>query len=79
MDSRLLKTLDTSKIHSIFERFRVDSQMIQKEIVAVIEKNNELYKKVEQLSDTQCNCEKNVTLSWHFPVICAILSVIWIF
>jgi hypothetical protein len=79
MGVKLSKTLRVSTIYSILERFQVDFREIYKEITSAIGKNNELYKKVEQLSDAQCNCEKNVTLAWHFPVICAILSVIWIF
>lgn len=76
MGVRLSKTLDESKIHSILKRFQVNSQGMHKEIAAVIEKNSELNKKIEQLSDAQCDCEKNTTRFWHFPVLCAILVVI---
>jgi hypothetical protein len=79
MSLRLFKIFDTSKIHSILEQFRVDSQMIQKEIVAVIEKNNELNKKIEQLSDLPCECEKDKTTIWSFPVICTFLVPLFIF
>ena len=76
--SRNLNELDESKIHSILESFQVNSQGVQKEITAVIEKNDDLNKEIKQLSDVDCDCEKNTT-TWHYPILCAILNVIGAF
>ena len=71
--SRNLNELDESKIHSILESYQVYSEGIQKEITAVIEKNNALNKEIEQLSDLNCNCENDSTANWNFPIICLLL------
>ena len=41
------------------------------------EKSNANAKKIEQLSDLPCDCEKNITASWHPPVICASLFMLY--
>jgi hypothetical protein len=75
---RLSRTFSTLKIHSMVERFRVNSQEIQKEIATVIEKNDALNKEIKQLLDLPCNCEKDKTANWSFPVLCTILFPLFI-
>jgi hypothetical protein len=62
----LSKTLSTSKIQSLLECFQESNQGLQKEITAVIEKNDKLDKKIEQLSDLPCDCENDNTNGWFF-------------
>jgi len=76
---RLSKTFDSSRIHSILEQYQGSNQRMQKEIFAIIEKNDELNKKIEQLSSVQCNCENNNTTRWGFPVLCTLLlPLVWL-
>jgi len=60
-------------------RFQQLLGRLQKEIIVVIEKNDVLNEKIKQLSDTPCDCEKNNTTSWNFPVICTLLLPLFIF
>lgn len=69
----LSKTLGISKIHSMFERYRVSNQGVQKELTAVIEKDAKLNAEMTQLSDLKCNCENDNTTRWSYPVLCTIL------
>jgi len=69
----LSKTLGISKIHSMFERYQVSNQGVQKELTAVIEKDAKLNAEMTQLSDLKCNCENDNTTRWSYPVLCTIL------
>ena len=51
---------------------------IQKEISAVIEKDAILNADVTQLQNSECDCENEKTAEWRFPVICILLSPLWI-
>ena len=61
----LSKTLSTSKIHLTHEHYQESNQGLQKEKTAVIKKNDELNKLIEQLSDLPCDCENDITNSWY--------------
>ena len=41
------------------------------------EKSNVDAKIIEQLPDLPCDCEKNITTSWHPPVICTSLFMLY--
>jgi hypothetical protein len=70
---RRLKNFDASRFNPILENLKVNNQEIQKEITAIIEKNNTLNKEIGQLSDLNCNCENDSTANWNFPIICLLL------
>jgi len=75
----LSKTLSTSKIHPILQRYQVSNQGTQKEITAIIEENDTLNNEMNQLTGVHCDCEKNSTTGWNFPVLCALLIPIILF
>lgn len=75
----LSRILGASKIHSIFERYKVSNQEMQKEISTVIERNEALSKKIEKLSDLPCECEKDSTTGWRYPVLCLFLGYLFVF
>lgn len=75
----LYRSLDVSKIRSMFERYQLHNQGIQKEITAVIEKNTELRGKIVQLLDLTCDCENDDMTKWIFPVICTLLLPLFMF
>jgi hypothetical protein len=74
----LTKTLSASKIHSLLERYWISNQGVQKEIIAVIEKDAIINGEMKQLSNSKCDCENENTTSWSFPVICTILLPLFI-
>lgn len=69
----LSKTISKSKIHLMLERYQGSNQDVQRKITTVIEKNITLTTKINELSDVQCDCKKNNTTDWNFPVLCLIL------
>jgi len=75
----LTKTLSTSKIHSILQCHQVSNQGVQREITAIIEENDTLNQEMKQLADVHCDCEKNSTTGWSFPVLCTLLFPIGFF
>jgi len=77
----LSKNFDVSKIHSMFEQYRSSNQALQKEITAVIEKNNELKREIMQLSNSNCDCEcgSRVTVSQYPIIVCMILNIMLMF
>jgi hypothetical protein len=72
----LSKTISKSKMHSIIEKYQVNNQVLQKEITVVIEKDATLNREIKQLSNSKCDCGKENTALWHFPVLCSILFII---
>jgi hypothetical protein len=69
----LSRTISKSKIHSMIEKYSVNNQVMQKEITAVIEKDDTIIRELTQLSTSKCNCENNTGVtSWPFPIICSI-------
>jgi hypothetical protein len=78
MGVKLSRTIDVSKMHSIIQRYQMSNQELQKEINTVIENNANLKAGITQLLSLNCDCEKNSTMNWSFPVICLILEIILI-
>ena len=69
--------LQKSEIKGSPIRFQQLLGRLQKEIIGFIEKNDRLNRRLKQLSDTPCDCEKdNTNRLWHFPVICSFLFVL---
>jgi hypothetical protein len=69
----LSKTISKSKMHLLLERYQVNNQWMQKEIIAIIEKEDTINRELTQLSTSKCNCENNTGVtSWPFPIICSI-------
>jgi len=68
-----LKTVSTSKIQSILERYQLGQKGIQKEIAVVIEKNATINSELTQLSNLRCGCENTTETLWTFPVLCTSL------
>ncbi|MDH7507481.1 MAG: hypothetical protein QHH15_06850 [Candidatus Thermoplasmatota archaeon] len=79
MGVKLSKTISVSNMHSILEHFKVNRQVKQKEIINIIEKNDVFNKEIEQLSDLPCECEKDKTTGWGFPIICTLLFPLFLF
>ncbi|DAC71808.1 MAG TPA: hypothetical protein DSN98_08465 [Thermoplasmata archaeon] len=75
----LSKIISKSKIHSIVEQYQVNNQEMQKEIIAVIEKDATLNSEIAQLSNTKCDCEKENTIRWSFPILCLLLLPLYLF
>ena len=50
---------------------------LQKEIINVIENNDELNKRLEKLLDLNCDCENEKTTAWKFPILCTLLLPFW--
>ena len=50
---------------------------LQKEINDVIENNDAINKKLEQLSDLYCDCETGKAAIWKFPILCTLLLPLW--
>ena len=74
------KTISKSKIHSLLERYQLNNQRVQKEITAVIEKDDTINRELTQLSNSKCNCRNNSGVTyWPFPVICSVLGVVVLF
>ncbi len=46
---------------------------MKKEIITVIEKDTTINSEINQLKDSECDCEKENTTDWDFPIICKIL------
>lgn len=69
----LSKTISKSKLHSMVEQYQLINQGMQKEITAVIEKDAILNAEINQLQNSECDCENDNTTQWSFPVICLLL------
>lgn len=79
VDLILSKTICKTKIHSMVERYQLINQEMQKEINDVIEKDATLNSEIIQLSKSECDCENENTVIWHFPVICILLvPILWL-
>ena len=69
----LSKVISKSRIQSMIGKYHFNNQDIRKEISAVIEKNLTLNAEINLLQNSECNCEKENTIEWRFPVICLLL------
>ena len=74
----LSKVVSKSRLQSMIGKYQFSNQEIQKEISAVIEKNAILKAELIQFKNSDCDCEEENTIEWHFPVICIILSILTI-
>jgi hypothetical protein len=72
----LSKIISKSKIQSIIGRYQFSYQEMKKEISAVIEKDGTLEGEMNQLSNSECDCENDTMVNWDFPVMCEILLYI---
>ena len=54
-------------------RFQQLLVRLQKEIIDAIEKNEQLNKRLKKLLELPCDCEKDYSTGWSFPIICTIL------
>ena len=82
----ILDIANSKEIQSIIQKSEIKGSPIrfqqllgrlQKEIIGAIEKNDVLNGRLKQLSDLPCDCEKDITLSWHFPFTCLTLIFLW--
>jgi len=69
----LSKIISKSRMHSMVEQYQVSNQEMQKEISAIIEKDDTLNGEMTQLSNSKCDCENDNTTRWSYPVLCTIL------
>ena len=72
----LSKVFSKSRMQSMVGMYQFNNQEIQKEISSVIENNSILNAEITQLQDSECDCEKEGTMSWNFPIICTILMAL---
>ena len=70
----LSKVIDKSKIQTMIGKYLFNNQEIQKDIYAVIEKDTIINSEIAQLKDSDCDCDKEITANWHFPILCTILE-----
>lgn len=76
----LTKVISKPKMQSIREQNQFSNEEMQKEITSVIQKNATLNWETAQLSNSKCDCDTEQTSSWHFPVLCGILLILfWTF
>jgi hypothetical protein len=74
----LSKVISKSRIQSIVGKYQFNNQEIQKEISAVIEKDTTINAEISQLKNSECDCENENRIDWHFPIICAFLNITWL-
>jgi hypothetical protein len=75
----LSKSISKSKIQSIIERYQLRYQEMQKEIRAVIEKDVTLNQEMNQLSNSECDCENEKIIRLDLSTtICTLLLVLLI-
>jgi hypothetical protein len=75
----LSKIISKSKIHSMVEQYQLNNQGVQEEISAIIDKDTTFNREINQLSNSECDCENENTTQWSFPVICFIAESIYVF
>ena len=75
----LSKIISKSRIHSIVQQYQIINPVVQKEINAVIEKDVTLNGEMNQLSNSECDCENQKIIRLDLSTtICTILLVILI-
>ena len=81
MGLEISDTLDELDIELTVDSIHVKNPRMQEEIFNIIEGNNELNKKMEEISYLTCGCDNDNTefTNWDFPIICDILGAIAIF
>jgi hypothetical protein len=74
----LSKFISKSRMQSLVGKYQFNNQEMQKEISSVIEKDNTLNAELTQLENSECDCEKENTADWYFPVICSVLLILYV-
>jgi hypothetical protein len=74
----LSKVISKARIQSMVQQYQLINPEIQREISSVIEKNTTLNSEIKQLKDSECDCENENAIGWRFPIICTLLSPLWI-
>jgi hypothetical protein len=75
----LSKTIGKSRAHSLVQKSQVITPEIRKDINAVLEKDATLRDEINQLKNSDCDCENTSTTYWRFPVICSFLFPLYVF
>ena len=75
------KVISKSRMQSVVQQYQLFNPEMQHGIKDVIEKDTTLNAEINQLQNSECDCEnKNTTGLWKFPVICMGLYLIfWFF
>jgi hypothetical protein len=74
----LSKFISKSRMQSLVGKYQFNNQEMQKEISSIIEKDNTLNAELTQLENSECDCEKENTADWYFPVICSVLLILYV-
>jgi hypothetical protein len=74
----LSKVVSKSRIQSLVQQYQLQNPNIQEGINGVIEKDAILNADVTQLQNSECDCENENRMDWHFPIICAFLNITWL-
>jgi len=74
----LSKVISKTRIQSMVQKYQLQNPITQEGIQGIIDKDVTLKDEITQLKNSECDCEKENTIEWHFPVICIILSIMTI-
>ncbi len=69
----LSKVISKSRIQSIAGKYQFNTQEIQKEINAVIEEDTIINSEITLLKDSDCDCEKVISVQSNFTLLCVLL------
>jgi hypothetical protein len=75
----LSKVVSKSRIHTMIKQNHFNDKGMQREIAAVIEQNATIKAEITLVQSSECNCEKESTTDFYFPVLCQILAYLFIF
>ena len=70
------KVISKSRMQSVVQQYQLFNPEMQHGIKDVIEKDTTLNAEINQLQNSECDCENNDATSWNFPVLCLILYAI---
>jgi len=74
----LSKVIGKIRMQSMVQKYQLQNPITQEGIQGIIDKDVTLKDEITQLKNSECDCEKENTIEWHFPVICIILSIMTI-
>ncbi len=69
----LSKVISKSRIQSMVQKYQFNTQEIQKEINAVIEEDTIINSEITLLKDSDCDCEKVISVQSNFTLLCVLL------
>ncbi len=72
----LSKVISKSRMQSMVQQYQLLNPITQEEINAVIEMDTTLNIGITQSKNSECDCEKEKTTDWYFPVICSVLLIL---